>query len=280
MSQTGAFWIASDHFRNIKQLSLGGAVGAPFQGLGFAGQHIFYYKTAGIWRSDTAGSPPVRITPSEISAGFMSLSPDGGRIAFEVLRNSKVNIWLADADGGNLRQLTDGTRDQRPVFSPDGNEVLFSRVEKESGYLYRISVSGGQPTRISNLPLGFASSTRPGGDVLCQYFDTKAGRGRIAIVSLQDGHLVRALDFPSWASQPLFTPDGRGISYVDDHDGASNIWYMPLQGGPSRKLTKFASEEEIKAYVWSLDGTWVLLTRNIDGGDVVLIQNFRRPAQR
>jgi serine/threonine protein kinase/roadblock/LC7 domain-containing protein len=283
LTSSGSFWIASDSFRNVKELSLGGALGPLSQGLGLVGQRIFYYSnvgdTSGIWRSDSDGSPPIRITPSDISVGHMSLSPDGAKVAFEVLTNARLNIWLSDAQGGGLRQLTNGSRDQFPVFSPDGSDVVFSRVDKDTGHLYRVSGSGGQPTLVSDTPLGFATSTRPSGDILCQYFDAKARRGMIAIVSLRNGRLLRVLDFPGWASQPRFTPDGKGVSYIDDSDGASNIWYLPLQGGPSRRLTNFTSEE-VKAYVWSLDGTRLLMARELTSGAAFLMRNFAGASQR
>ena len=54
------------------------------------------------------------------------ISPDGTRIAFASNRTGPFEIWLADADGGNVRQLTDLRAICRhPRWSPDGRRLAF-----------------------------------------------------------------------------------------------------------------------------------------------------------
>jgi len=51
--------------------------------------------------------------------------PENGKIAF----TSNVNISTAEADGSNLRRLTEGTyQDAGPIWSPDGTKICFSRL--------------------------------------------------------------------------------------------------------------------------------------------------------
>lgn len=60
------------------------------------------------------------------------------------------NIWVADRDGGNPRQLT--TRqapESRPLFSPDGNTIAFSATYDGNTDVYTVPVTGGQPTRLT-----------------------------------------------------------------------------------------------------------------------------------
>ena len=240
------FWIASADSKQATQLSLEQAIGQR-QSLDFDGRRVFYYsgvgESDGIWRADLSGGAPVRITPPSMSAAQNSLSPDGRWITFSPLRNGRRGIWIADSDGGNLRQLVDGDLDHFPVFTADGREIVFSRLGKDAG-LYRVPASGGGATRISELRLGDPSSTSPDGEVLCQYFDIKDSRERVARVSLRDGSLARVFDWPDWNSRPQFTRDGRTISYIDDSDGTSNIWLMPVSGGTPRKLTNFTLRED------------------------------------
>jgi Tol biopolymer transport system component len=275
-SATEEFWITEEDFKHASPLTVEGALAQP-QSLHFDGRRIFYYSGVGeidgIWRSDLGGGSPVRISPGNMSAAQNSLSPDGRWIAFSPLRNGKRTIWVADTDGRNPRQLADGELDEYPVFTADGKEVVFFRHGKDSG-LYRVAASGGPASRVSNLPLGFPSSTTADGRVLCQYFEGKDSRARVAIVSLRDGSLVRVFDSPDWSAVPKFTRDGRNISYVDEHDGASNIWMMPAEGGPARKLTNFTSET-IYEYTWSLDGRQLALIRGTKRGEAVLISGFR-----
>lgn len=60
------------------------------------------------------------------------------------------DIWLADRDGGNPRQLT--TRqapETTPHFSPDGQTIAFSATYDGNTDVYTIPVSGGQPKRLT-----------------------------------------------------------------------------------------------------------------------------------
>jgi Tol biopolymer transport system component len=51
--------------------------------------------------------------------GLPSLSPDGTRIVFESKRDGDPEIYVMDADGGNVIQLTDNdAEDREPIWSP------------------------------------------------------------------------------------------------------------------------------------------------------------------
>ena len=64
-------------------------------------------------------------------------SPDGQQIAFSSSRNETGGIFLMDADGGNVRELTNGGEGS-PSWSPDGSQIAFSVV----GYIGVIDVDG------------------------------------------------------------------------------------------------------------------------------------------
>ena len=60
------------------------------------------------------------------------------------------DIWVADRNGANPRQLTtDGADGSTPVFSPDGEMIAFSATHNENKDIYVIPVNGGQPRRLT-----------------------------------------------------------------------------------------------------------------------------------
>jgi Tol biopolymer transport system component len=86
--------------------------------------------TAGIWTMNLDGSGRRLLTDKGASPAW---SPDGSTIAFR--SKSPEAIWLMDADGSNLRQLTTPTdrprarddSDIEPAWSPNGKWIAFSR---------------------------------------------------------------------------------------------------------------------------------------------------------
>jgi len=59
-------------------------------------------------------------------------SPDGRQIAFESNLDGDWEIFVMNADGTNVRQLTHNTlRDEGPAWSPDGKQLAFSRGDHD-----------------------------------------------------------------------------------------------------------------------------------------------------
>ncbi len=60
------------------------------------------------------------------------------------------DIWVADRNGANPRQLTtDGADGSNPLFSPDGSMIAFSATHNENKDVYVVPVNGGQPKRLT-----------------------------------------------------------------------------------------------------------------------------------
>jgi TolB protein len=85
-------------------------------------------------------------------------SPDGKWIAFESDRNGFVQIFLINADGSNVVQVTDGEMDHRfensNPWSPDGSRLLFTERApgEEKWMLYTINVKGQNQTPLGLVP--------------------------------------------------------------------------------------------------------------------------------
>ena len=74
---------------------------------------------------------------------YASYSPDGQWIVFESDRNGRWDIFLMDAEGGQLSQLTDlpaGCR--RPSWHPNGRKVLFESTRNGATALFEIHTDG------------------------------------------------------------------------------------------------------------------------------------------
>ncbi|WPB80216.1 S9 family peptidase [Archangium violaceum] len=89
-----------------------------------------------------------------------SASPDGKRIAF-VLRSTdleankgRTDLWLVNADGTGLRQLTSSPESEaQPVWSPDGQGLYFLSSRGGSRQVFRLPLDGGEAQAVTKLPL-------------------------------------------------------------------------------------------------------------------------------
>ena len=59
---------------------------------------------------------------------YPSLSPDGSTLLFQSNRAGRNAIYLADADGANVRVIYDAEEAETPAWSPDGAKIAFVAV--------------------------------------------------------------------------------------------------------------------------------------------------------
>jgi TolB protein len=80
-----------------------------------------------IWARDLAGGPERPLIAGPGVDDGPEYSPDGRHLWFNSTRSGAMQIWRADADGANPRQITTDTnyRDWFPHVSPDGRWVVF-----------------------------------------------------------------------------------------------------------------------------------------------------------
>ena len=78
-----------------------------------------------------------------------SISPDGSEIAFTY----KGNIYIIGVDGGQARQLTTNPAyDTTPLWTPDGQSIVFCSTRERSKDIFKVSAKGGSPVRITTHP--------------------------------------------------------------------------------------------------------------------------------
>ena len=110
-------------------------------------------------------------------------------------------------------------------------------------------------------------------------FDEKTVQWRLGIVSAESGKLLRTLELSlpptlsPWAMQlPSWSLDDDALLFPETHDGVSNLWKFPLNGGQSTQLTHFTSDM-IWNFALAPDGTLFVARGNIES-DAILIRNF------
>ena len=78
-----------------------------------------------------------------------AISPDGSQIAFTY----KGDIYLVGAEGGKAQQITtNAAYDSAPLWTPDGQSIIFSSFREKSKDIYKVAAKGGAPQRLTFHP--------------------------------------------------------------------------------------------------------------------------------
>ena len=204
------------------------------------------------------------------------ISSDGSRLAFLGGGPGSVEIWTANLDGSEVKQLTNGARPLMPAFYPDGRTVAYVASNKQQR-VFRQSIDGGEPVQVTDRPTNMISVSPDGKHLLCRLrsTDPKTALWRTAVVPLAGG-APRFYDVPRYggAIYLQWFPDSRSFVFADQKDGISNLWLQDLAGGEPRQITWFDSGQ-IYSFDISKDGKHAALSRGDPVNDLVLIRDFR-----
>jgi eukaryotic-like serine/threonine-protein kinase len=210
---------------------------------------------------------------------------------------NQVWLWRADADGTNLKQLTNGTFDSNPVCSPDGKWVYYSSGHPPH-FSMRVPIAGGesQPVPGSDVPMmygtGAGHAISPEGKTMVLDADVSLPQGpgsatsKLALVALDsdspssphvfapDSRISQGAGNGAFVNNLSFTPDGKAVAYIISDKGVDNVFVQPLDGSPGHPITNFTSEN-IVTFRWSPDGKTLAIARTQNTSDVVLLQTAK-----
>jgi eukaryotic-like serine/threonine-protein kinase len=215
--------------------------------------------------------------------GFAYPCPDG-HIVFAALSGSKIigHIFRAEADGGNIKELTNGKFDYVPVCSADSKTVLYADADSKFD---KVGIDGGASQQFPDYALFSRITLSPDGKqtaiITNRVGETKE---KIGLFSLDSSQPVRLLDLERrrvqygsvLGDEPiLFKRDGKSIVYPIREGQVDNLWQQNLDGTPGKQLTDFKSEF-IRDFDYSYDGKQLAIIRGHRESDVVLLRDSEK----
>lgn len=131
-------------------------------------------------------------------------SADGQRIAFSGLVGGLNDLFVYDLSSDTLKRLTnDAFAELDPAWSPDGLRIAFA-TDRFTTDLEKLA----------------------------------PGRLRIAILDVASGDVREVAGFRDAKNMgPQWTSDGRGLIFLSDRQGVTNIYRVSLAGGEPTQLT-------------------------------------------
>jgi len=220
--------------------------------------------------------------------GSPQIAPDGRWVAYTVRETNwddnayETEIWIASAETGATRQLTNAKKSSRsPAWSPDGSKLAFISDRTDKSQIYVINPLAGEAEALTTLEDGVNSfewspdsrtiaytATEPKTTALK---DREKKYGEFQVVELdQRVTQLFVLDVGSRATRPLTTsaftvgrfawsPDGKTIAF--DHSlnpspgsrGSADISIVTVADASIRKLVTQDGPDTNP--VWSPDGS-------------------------
>ena len=202
------------------------------------------------------------------------LSPDGRLVAVGSRDSGNFDVQIHDLARGTMTRLTfEAVPDNNPVWTPDGQRVVFTSTRDDGlENLYWRSADGtGQVERLAESPnkqTPYAFS--PEGKQLVFTEEDPANDRDLYILSME-GDLVAEplLQTPFQESNPAISPDGQYLAYQTDESGQNQIYVRPFPNVEDGKWQ--ISSDGGTGPVWGPSGQ-ELFYRNQDAMMVVGIE--------
>jgi serine/threonine-protein kinase len=161
--------------------------------------------------------------------GIPRLSPDGTRLAVEV-RDTEGDIWIWDFGHETFRRLTfDPASDQSPVWTPDGQRILFSSSRTGAPNIYWHAADGtGTDVRLttSQNTQGPQAITSDGMHILG--FEVRpATIPDVVQWPIGGGEPATLVQTPTAEFAVDISPNGRFIAYQANESGIFEVYVRP-----------------------------------------------------
>lgn len=155
-----------------------------------------------------------------------AVSPDGRKVAMILSKDGWTDLYVADADGTNLKRLTKSPEDESsPCWSPDAQWICYATKIKARRVLCKIPASGGAAQIISTggQPNPSEPDWSPDGKWIA--FTRQAGDFEICVVPARGGDATALVpgEDPSWA------PNSRTLIFTQRRGGRLSLLDVPTK---------------------------------------------------
>ncbi len=208
---------------------------------------------------------------SEEIIRYIESEPGAGtaEIAFSVGEPGKKEIYVADYDGANARQVTQhGSVSIKPKLSPDGSKIAYLSYKDGYPFLYVFDRASGRSTMISKeVGANLSPAWSPDGRRIAMTL-SKDGNTEIYMKNADGTNPVRLTKNRDGDTSPVFSPDGSRIAFVSDRTGSPQIFVMSSSGGEATRLSFQGGASYDPA--WSPDGRFIAYSveRSGDGFEI------------
>jgi Tol biopolymer transport system component len=243
----------------------GSASASPSRSTAFPGANgLIAFNSEGaifVVNPDGSGLRRLAQTNSSDYTTGVSWSADGRQLAFSAYRGSDPDIYIVQANGRRLRQVTFSRGiDVDPSWSPDGKHIAFETNRNGNVDIYSIDSTGRNSKRLtSGAENEQDPSWSPDGTKIAYTVEATDGSTREVWVMNADGtNQTQLTSAPNFSENPNWLPDGSRIAFDSDRleKGDLDVYSMRADGTDVKRLTTTPALDALPAY--SPDGKQIV----------------------
>lgn len=200
----------------------------------------------------------------EVSPTFTMGANFQGRIAFGRFDGDHWDIYVVNADGSGLTNLTgDAATDLSPAFSPNGKQIAFTKLLDGEANIFVMNADGSGVTQLTDAG-GGSPSWSPNGKQIA-FTSDRDGPTDIFVMNA-DGtgqtNVTRSAD--ALETSPAWSPNGKQIAFTrrEVGDDLLHVFVMNADGTDQTQLTGGRNFGP----AWSPNGNRIAFTSQRDDG--------------
>jgi Tol biopolymer transport system component len=182
-------------------------------------------------------------------------SPDGLKILFTGFVNGSTNLFMMNADGSNVVNLTtdDSLRDDVGAWSPDGRQIAFARWAGTPllPHIHVMDADGGNVRQLTTgNTLDFWPAWSPDSRQIVFARETQDGTIRQIVTIGRTGTGLRQLtNFQGRDGEPSWSRDGKKLLFTRAPGNLSaDLWTSRADGVQGVNLTQTPGDHEVSPH--------------------------------
>lgn len=224
---------------------------------------------------EATGLNQQQLTIGDATAWYATASLSLGEILYSSREPGLFTIFRMALNGEMQQAISSPLAgDYSPAYSPDGNQIVFTRAENDQQRIWIMNRDGSGLRLLTNFPgNSLDPAWSPDGQTIAFAYQEPGKTGYQHRLIQVDGTDIKDLITPLElvGGRSDWSPDGQWLAIYAGPPGRHDIYLLATDGTELRRLT---NNGDNLAPSFSPDGNWIVFTSSRDGDNELFIMRL------